>query len=173
MIYGQSYFLDFNEYGITNEMKSKLVESTVDLATIGDKLVAMPYGIAPTVVFAYTPLWNQETLNDVIENGWTWADYHAIGLEIKSQHTDVYMTAYNMRGDDRIYRTMTSQKGEWMMASDLSVEIGNTNSVEAMTMIKDMFDDGVIGHIDTGDYKGLMKNGQIAAQVHGFLSVDK
>ena len=90
----------------------KFVSSTIEVATINNKLVAMPYGIAPTYVFAYKPLWDTNVINDILENGWTWDDYKTVGLDIISNNTDkdVFMTAYNMRGDDRLYRTMTSQK---------------------------------------------------------------
>jgi lactose/L-arabinose transport system substrate-binding protein len=164
-----SLFVDFNKQGVNSNMKSTLVSSTVGLASIDNKLIAMPYGIAPTVVFAYKPLWDQEKLDDILENGWTWQDYIEIGLEIQTLHPNTYMTAYNMRGDDRLYRTMTSQKGEWMMSSDLTVQLSNPNSIAAMTLIKSMHSQGIVGHIDTGDYKGLMKNGQVAAQIHGYF----
>jgi ABC-type glycerol-3-phosphate transport system substrate-binding protein len=93
-----------------------------------------------------------------------------IGEKIRSvEGNDVYMTTYNMRGDDRLYRTMTAQKGEWMMGADLEVQIGNAISLEAMTKVHEFFDNQIVSHIDTGDFRSLMKNGQIAAQVHGFF----
>ncbi len=161
----------FETFDISDDAAEKFVSSTIEVATINNKLVAMPYGIAPTYVFAYKPLWDTNVINDILENGWTWDDYKTVGLDIISNNTDkdVFMTAYNMRGDDRLYRTMTSQKGEWFMSRDIEVQVGNSNSVQAMSWVKDLYDSGVVGHIDTGDYKSMMINGQIAAQIQGFF----
>jgi lactose/L-arabinose transport system substrate-binding protein len=163
-------FVDFAEEGLSEEEQSGFVQSTIQIATVDDRLVAIPYGIAPTVVFAYLPLWDMEDINDILENGWTWDDYKTMGEQIRSVHgTDVHMTAYNMRGDDRLYRTMTAQKGEWLVDADLAVQVGNAISIQAMTHVRSLFEDDILSHIDTGDFRSLMKNGQIAAQVHGFF----
>ena len=79
------------------------------------------------------------------------------------------MSAYNMRGDDRLYRTIVSQKGEWLMNKDYDVQVGNENSKYAMNLVKRMYDEKVLGHIDTGDFKSLMKNNKVAAEIHGFF----
>jgi len=161
----------FSEFKIKNSESEKFVSSTIDVATIDGKLIAMPFGIAPTYVFAYKPLWDETDIQEILTNGWTWDDYKTIGLSIIAEHSqdEVYMTAYNMRGDDRLYRTMTSQKGEWFMSENQDVQVGNLISIQAMSKVKDFFDSGVVGHIDTGDYKSLMINGQIAAQIQGFF----
>lgn len=163
-------FYDFSE-NLSAEEQNNYVPSTIEIATVDHKLVAMPFGIAPTYVFGYRPLWDEDVLTDIIENGWTWDDYKTYGLEIKQNHPEqeVYMTAYNMRGDDRLFRTMTSQKGEWFMSNDLQVQIGDNVTTEAITKVKDLYDSGVVGHIDTGDYKSMMLNGEIAAQIQGFF----
>lgn len=162
-------FYVFNDTDISIIDKERFVSSTVDLVEIEEGIFAIPFGIAPTVVFAYVPLWDLTVLEDILENGWTWDDYKQIGLDIKASDQSVYMTAYNMRGDDRIYRTMTSQRGEWFVDQDLNVQVGNTNSISTMTRIQDMLDLGVIGHVDTGDYRSLMVAGKIAAQIQGFF----
>ena len=164
-------FYDFNQTDLTNDELARFVPSTVEIATIGDKLLAMPYGIAPTYVFAYVPLWEQDDIDDISSNGWTWPDYETIGLKIKAANpaTTIYMTAYNMRLDDRLYRTMTSQKGEWFMDADLNVQVGNEISIQAMTWVKQFLDSDVVGHVDSGDYRSMMINGQIAAQIQGFF----
>ncbi len=163
-------FVDFKNEGLSEQDQARFMQSTIQIATVEDRLVAMPYGIAPTAVFAYLPLWDSEDISDILENGWTWDDYKTIGEKIRlAEGNEVSMTAYNMRGDDRLYRTMTAQKGEWMMDADLGVQVGNTISVQAMTNVYDLFESGIVSHIDTGDFRSLMKNGQIAAQVHGFF----
>ena len=163
-------FYDFNDQNISQENLDRYVPSTVEVVTMDDTLFALPFGIAPTYVFAYRPLWEQNEIDDILENGWTWDDYKTYGLTISSRNTeDVYMTAYNLRGDDRLYRTMTSQKGEWFMSSELDVQVGNSNSIQAMTWVNDFYESGVIGHIDSGDYRSMMINGQIAAQIQGFF----
>jgi len=164
-------FYDFND-DIDETSLELFVPSTIQVSTIDEKLIAMPYGIAPTYVFAYRPLWNQTWLDDILENGWTWDDYKIYGQLIKLQNTtkDVYMTAYNLRIDDRLYRTMTSQKGEWFTDNEGEiVYLANENSIQAMTWVKDYFSSGVLGHVDTGDYRSMMLNGQIAAQIQGFF----
>lgn len=149
---------------------NKLVPSTLDTVQVDDKLIGLPLDVAPTVVFANTKLWSEEDLINVKTNGWTWEDYNEIGLKIKkAKGNDIEMTSFNKRGDDRVYRTMTSQKGEWFMNKDYECYVGNENSVAAMNTIKKMKDNGVVGHIDTGDYKSLMKNNKIAAQIQGFF----
>lgn len=166
----EELFVDFSKYGVNDEEQAKFVQSTVDLITDKDKMFAMPFGIAPTVVFAYTPLWEEDVLDKVINDGWTWEEYKSIGLDIKlKQGEDVYMTSYNMRQDDRIYRTMVSQKGQWFMDKNLNVLVNNDISVSSMVRTKDFYDSKILGHIDTGDYKAQMKNGKIAAQIQGFF----
>lgn len=163
-------FVDFNKHGITTEDKAGIAASIVEIPMIDEKMIAMPFGIAPTVVFAYKPLWDTAILDDILANGWTWEDYATYGAAIKAQHGgDVYMTSYNMRTDDRAYRTMVSQKGQWLMDKDLTVQVANSNSINALTRVKSLFDDRLINHIDTGDYRVLMKNGKIAAQIQGFF----
>lgn len=163
-------FTDFKEYGVTSEVTDNFVQSTIDLSTINNKLVAMPFGIAPTVVFAYKPLWEEDMLESIVKNGWTWEEYKEYGLNIKEKFgSDVYMTSYDLRHDDRLYRTMVSQRGQWFMDKELNVVIDNENSIEAMTYVKEFHDGDIINHNDTGDYKSEMKNGKIAAQIQGFF----
>lgn len=163
-------FYDFTSK-VDDTKLDDFVSSTVDVATINNKLIALPYGIAPTFVFAYRPLWGVSRINEILENGWTWADYETYGLAIKQENpaSEIYMTAYNLRKDDRLYRTMTSQKGEWLTGKTGIVEIGNSNSIQAMTWVKQFYQSGILGHADTGDYRSMMLNGQIAAQIQGFF----
>ena len=79
------------------------------------------------------------------------------------------MTSFNMRNDDRVYRTMVSQKGQWLMDKELNVQVNNEISIAALTRVKDLYDSNLINHIDTGDYRVLMKNGKVAAQIQGVL----
>ena len=79
------------------------------------------------------------------------------------------MTSFNMRNDDRVYRTMVSQKGQWLMDKELNVQVNNEISIAALTRVKDLYDSNLINHIDTGDYRVLMKNGKVAAQIQGFF----
>ncbi|TVP96672.1 MAG: extracellular solute-binding protein, partial [Acholeplasmatales bacterium] len=164
-------FYDFSQRVEAADNLNLFVPSTIDVVTIGDKLIAMPYGIAPTYVFAYTPLWDPEDISTILAEGWTWGDYLDFGLKIQSENPnlDVYMTAYNMRLDDRLYRTMTSQRGEWFMDADHEVEVANANSVQALTWVQSFFDAGIVGHVDSGDFRSLMIEGRIAAQIQGFF----
>lgn len=164
----EDIFVNFAEYGVTEEFQNQFVRSTIDLVKYGDKLYAMPYGIGPTVVFAYIPLWEKTDLEKVRAEGWTWEEYIEIGEKLKQKLPDCYMSAYNMRSDDRLYRTMVSQLGEWFMDKDLNVQVGNPNSISAMTMIKEMYDTNLIKHFDTGTYQTEMATGKIAAEIHGF-----
>ncbi len=174
-IRGQYYgfkklFVDFNKYGVTDAHKANIVDSIIEIPHMDNKMMAMPFGIAPTVVFAYKPLWEQSVLDDIVANGWTWEDYDSYGEAIRNVHgNEVYMTSFNMRTDDRVYRTMVSQKGQWLMDKDLNIQVHNENSINALTRVKQLFDDELINHIDTGDYRVLMKNGKIAAQIQGFF----
>jgi cellobiose transport system substrate-binding protein len=175
-IYMRSYFskwselfVDFNKYDLTDELKQEFLTSTIDIVTYNDKLLALPYGIGPTVVFAYRPLWNEEVLLDVITNGWTWEDYLNIGIDITTNHPGTYMSAYNLKSDDRLYRSMVSQYGEMFVDEYLNVQVGNQTSILAMNKIDEMFEKGVLGHINSGDFRTDMVNGNIAAQVHGFF----
>ena len=163
-------FVDFHEHGVGDTEKDKIVSSIVEISVMDGKMIAMPFGIAPTVVFAYKPLWDTEDLNSIIENGWTWTDFKDYGLKIKANHgEDVFMTSFNMRNDDRVYRTMVSQKGQWLMDKELNVQVNNEISIAALTRVKDLYDSNLINHIDTGDYRVLMKNGKVAAQIQGFF----
>jgi multiple sugar transport system substrate-binding protein len=175
-IYMRSYFskwddlfVNFENYGVDSDLQSKFLTSSIELVTYDDKLLALPYGIGPTVVFAYRPLWEESILNGIIENGWTWDDYIEYGIQISEENPGTYMTAYNLKTDDRIYRTMVSQYGEMFLDKDLTVQVGNSTSILAMNKIKEMFDKNVLGHIDSGDFRTQMIEGNIAAQIHGFF----
>ena len=175
-IYMRSYFskwadlfVNFKNYGLNESEESKFLNSAVELVTYQEKLLALPYGIGPTVVFAYRPLWNSTVIEDILENGWTWDDYIRYGLEIKVSNPNVYMSAYNLKSDDRMYRTMVSQYGEMFLDQNLNVQVGNATSILAMNKIAEMFDKGVLGQINSGDFRTQMVEGNIAAQVHGFF----
>jgi len=138
-----------------------------------DELFALPFGIGPTVTFAYVPLfeelgYTQEDLEDIQNNGWIWDEYLSIGESLHELDDNYYMSAYNLSGDDRIFRTLSSQKGFWFMDKNQNVTIGNDTSQESLRKVYQMYQNNVIQHIDSGDYKSLMIDGKIAAQIQGF-----
>lgn len=138
-----------------------------------DQLYALPFGIGPTVTFVYMPLMNQagvtnEEIANFQENGWTWDDYYTIGQELQKIDNDYYMSAYNLSNDDRLFRTMNSQKGFWFMDRTSNVTISNSESQASLGKVKTFFNDNIVKHVDSGDYKSLMVEGKIAAQIQGF-----
>lgn len=164
-------FYDFSKSKITSKELSGFAPASIDLVKEEGKIFALPYGIAPTLVFAYRPLWKPEELDDISQNGWTWEDYKHYGKQIQERNKGkpIFMTAYNLRKDDRLYRTLSSQWGEWFMGSDLIVQVGNNLSLRHMSFVKELYEEKLLGHIDTGDYIPLMAEGQIAAQIQGFF----
>lgn len=166
-------FANLNELGIDQETVDLFPEATTKVVTNSDgELYALPYGIGPTVVFAYKPLWDATfgdvKLDEISQNGWTWEEYKQLGIILNTSHSDCYMSAYNLSGDDRLYRTIVSQSGQWLLNENKEVMVGNAVSIYAMTILKNFVDHKVIFHEESGDYKTMMKSGKLAAQIQGY-----
>ena len=159
---------------VSNDELNYFPNFSTDVVKNGDgELYALPFGIGPTVTFVYTPLMNEagvtnEQLTIYQEQGWTWDQYYSIGLDLQEVNSDYHMSAYNMSGDDRLFRTMNSQKGYWFMDENSIVTIDNADSQASLTKVNNMYVNNVVKHVDSGDYKSLMVDGKLAAQIQGF-----
>lgn len=166
-------FTNLSDYVSVDEINKFPNFATEVVTNEDDELYALPFGIGPTVTFGYVPLLNQAGLtNDEITNiqvnGWTWDEYYQIGQNVHALGEDYYMAAYQLASDDRIFRTLTSQKGYWFMDENQTVTLDNQVSQDSLFKLKNFYDNDIIKHVDNGDYKSLMAEGKIAAQIQGF-----
>jgi len=166
-------FTDLSDYVSSDEI-DKFPNFATDVVTDSEgNLFALPFGIGPTVTFGYVPLLNQagvtnEEILDIQQNGWTWDEYYQIGQDVHALGEDYYMAGYQLANDDRIFRTMSSQKGYWFMDESQIVTVDNQVSQDSLTKLDYFYDNDIIKHIDSGDYKSLMIEGKLAAQIQGF-----
>lgn len=179
-IYMRSNYELFPELfaNLSNNVTEAQLEAFPDFSTevvknADNELYALPFGIGPTVTFVYKPLIDEVVdadtyIQNVRQNGWTWDDYISLGKLLNQENSEYSMSAYNLSGDDRIFRTLVSQKGYWFMDREQNVTINNQFSQDALNKLSNMYNDNVVTHVDSGDYKSLMVDGKLAAQIQGF-----
>jgi len=166
-------FADLSKYVTSSDLEAFPKFATDVVTNDAGELFALPFGIGPTVTFAYTPLFNEvgitnEMISEIQQNGWTWDEYYSIGEDIHQLNDENYMSAYKLSADDRLFRTMSSQKGYWFMDENSNVTITNTVAQDSLSKLDLFFDNDIVKHVDSGDYKSLMIDGKIAAQIQGF-----
>lgn len=166
-------FADLSEDVTSSELEA-FPNFATDVVTNDDgELYALPFGIGPTVTFAYAPLFNEvgisnEMISEIQQNGWTWDEYYSIGEDIHQLNNENYMSAYKLSGDDRLFRTMSSQKGYWFMDENSNITVSNQVAQDSLNKLDSFYDNDIVKHVDSGDYKSLMIDGKIAAQIQGF-----
>ncbi len=166
-------FANLGDY-ITEDELNAFPNFAVDVVRDeNDDVFALPFGIGPTVTFVNTKLMNEvgitnAQIEDIQLNGWTWDEYIEIGMALQEINEEYYMSAYNLSADDRLFRTMVSQDGYWFMDENQNVTVDNDSSEQALEQLKYMYDNNIVKHVDSGDYKSLMVEGKIAAQIQGF-----
>lgn len=166
-------FADLSE-NVTSSELELFPNFAIDVVTNDDgELYALPFGIGPTVTFVYAPLFNEvgisnEMISEIQQNGWTWDEYYSIGEDIHQLNDENYMSAYKLSGDDRLFRTMSSQKGYWFMDENSNITVSNQVAQDSLTKLDQFYDNDIVKHVDSGDYKSLMIDGKIAAQIQGF-----
>lgn len=148
-------FVDFTDLIKTDEfLKSKISECTVK-----GKLVAIPWDSGPCALYYRTDYFKKAGVKP--EDIKTWDDLLAAGKKMNSIGVKMIPTSISRR--ITLYSFMLNQQGLSLFGKDGMPVFDSEASIQAMTMVKKLYDAGVL--YDSVNWDGLVtatKDGKVA-----------
>lgn len=127
-----------SDSGFTQEALDDIYEGFLSSSTYNEKLYAMPFSKSTRVMY-----FNQDILDEYgVEVPTTWEEVEALGEQMVAAGDDSVAlgleNSYEME-----YETLARQNGaEFINGETLTTDIGGEESVEALTLLMDLIDQG-------------------------------